>query len=74
MVIEIDGSIHYYSVNEPFINLATDFKYRMCDLYHVPYMRLEHWKHEKEPTEKGVTLDEESIWRQITLNMERINS
>ena len=35
-VVEIDGSIHFYSLYEPIINQATDFKVRVCDLYNVP--------------------------------------
>ena len=39
--MEIDGSIHYYNRQEQIASQKTDFKYRLLDLYEVPYLRLE---------------------------------
>jgi len=39
--VEIDGSIHYYNRQEQIVSQKTDFKYRLLDLYEVPYLRLE---------------------------------
>ena len=39
--MEIDGSIHYYNRQEQIASQKTEFKYRLLDLYEVPYLRLE---------------------------------
>ena len=43
LVIEIDGSTHYYNFVDRIPNQSTQFKYRMMDLYRIPYLTLECW-------------------------------
>ena len=43
LVVEIDGSHHYYSARDQILNQRTDFKYRIFDLYKLDYHKLECW-------------------------------
>ena len=80
LVVEIDGSHHYYNDRDRITQLATDFKYRLFDLYQIPYLRLECWDHSIVPEggkgtgdtrQKDVQLNVESImdaiWRQVAI-------
>lgn len=51
-MIEVDGNYHFYSERDPVPTLATQFKYRLMDLYKVPYLRIECWSHLKVKNEK----------------------
>ena len=40
LIVEIDGSHHYYSSRDRIASQATEFKYRILDLYGLPYLRI----------------------------------
>ena len=76
-MVEIDGSFHYYSVKEPLMNQMTDFKYRLFNLYKLPYLRIEYWQHAPayrtqnqsgkghESMQKGLQLNKDSVMEMI---------
>ena len=43
LIIEFDGNYHYYSAFDRIASHSTEFKYRLFDLYNLPYLRLECW-------------------------------
>ena len=45
LIVEIDGSHHYYSKLDRIASQSTEFKYRIFDLYGLPYLRIECWNH-----------------------------
>ena len=71
LVIEVDGSFHVYSLKDPIMNQMTDFKYRLFDLYSIPYLRISYEQHTKEyrshretdndSKNKGVIINQDSI-------------
>ena len=45
LVVEIDGSYHYYNDIDRVPVQKTNLKYRLLDLYNIPYVRIECWDH-----------------------------
>ena len=82
LVVEVDGSFHFYSLKDPIMNQMTDFKYRLFDLYSIPYLRIEYGQHvieyrshretDNESKNKGVIINQESIIQAVQKRVQDI--